>query len=68
MFPDALWMARGRIRADSQNGKANNGTSACFVIYRSGEGRNTKKRQERENGSEIVLYTQAQGSMDKCYA
>jgi hypothetical protein len=41
------------------HGKTNNGASACFVIYRSGEA-------ERENRGKRVIYTQAQGSMNKC--
>ena len=56
MFPDALRMARGRIRADSQNGKMNNGTSACFVIYRSGKSKHEKEAEERKWKRDGAVY------------
>ena len=60
-----LLTARERIRANSQNEKTNNDASAWFIIFQSGEGRNTQMGKKRENGGERVMYTQVQGSMNK---
>ena len=55
---DTICERREKGCMDLQSGKTDNGTSAWFIIYQSGEGRSTQMRKNIKNGGERVIYTQ----------